>query len=284
MSKRSPAGDNTVGSRVDDSRQDGSSELAAIYKRLDATDQRILPAIGGEYISDNEMRQRILNLNRPPLRSRLMDLPTELRLEIAEYVMTAGDSIAINWHILPGSEVKWVRKLGTIYRLAALSRVSRQLYAETSTLVWRLNTFKLFEGNVNHVRWADKHTFLLRHLSAAGLESLRSMEFFVRLSSDIPQCVKFFQKMTEIARRTPAAHLAVYDKTWALQLDDWSVIARYLNRGRELQAFLAEPAYDAGKRNWRLYPVQRTVEYKRMETLVEPADTDLVRSWNRDGL
>jgi hypothetical protein len=90
--------------------------------------------------------------------------------------------------------------------------------------------------------------------------------------------------MTGIARRTPAARLAVYDNTWALQPGDWIVIARYFNRGRELQAFLEKPTYDAGKRNWRLYPVRQNLKYKRMDTLVGTADTEIVRSWDRDGL
>jgi hypothetical protein len=75
-----------------------------------------------------------------------MDLLPELRLKIAEYVMTARDSIVMKWRTVLGPEGTRVRKLGSIHELTTLSRVSRQIYTETSTLVWGLDTFTLSEG------------------------------------------------------------------------------------------------------------------------------------------
>ncbi|KAH7065684.1 hypothetical protein BKA63DRAFT_370033, partial [Paraphoma chrysanthemicola] len=73
---------------------------------------------------------------------RFMDLPTELRLYIAEYVLCADEPLQWKWL---ASGVKGGFKSGTfrgLYSLATFTRASRQIDSETAGLLWRLNTFR----------------------------------------------------------------------------------------------------------------------------------------------
>ncbi|KAH7066546.1 hypothetical protein FB567DRAFT_599697 [Paraphoma chrysanthemicola] len=275
---------NASESQDDKSEEACASELAAIYKSLDAVDQRLLLAVGREYISNTAMRERILDPKRPLLSFRLMDLPVELRVAIAEYAMAAGHSLGLRRLSPPGSWGKRGRKVDGIDELTALSRSSRQLYAETSQLVWKVNTFRVYDGSISDRRWTEQHTLLLRNIPVEGFGNLRSIDLMIRFSREVEYQHDLFKKITELARKTPAARLAVYDKNWVLQHRLSIFKSRYYRRGHQLKAFLGQSEFDITKRNWRLYPYQGELTFEIIKTMVNAADLEMVWSWQHDGL
>lgn len=73
-----------------------------------------------------------------------MDLPPELRIEIAKYAMSGDEPLKWTY-----TTYNYYRKVGTfkcLDQLTSLRRVSKQLYQETSGLAWKCNEYE-FDGH-----------------------------------------------------------------------------------------------------------------------------------------
>ena len=196
---------------------------------------------------------------------RFMDLPPELRLEIAEYAATSATPLYWEWV----SDTKGHR-VGrfTANRprsrkrndLTALSRVSRQLHAETSSLVWKLNTFHInreyFSGyyrmsgmfeygdeEITPIPIIEVLEFLLPKMPSWTFALMRSivLEVYIDLYEEDPNA--FMALTTTLARQAPNARIRIQDISWD-GLDPGNSLA-WFAYGRRLKAHL-DKLDDAG--------------------------------------
>jgi hypothetical protein len=119
-----------------------------------------------------------------------MDLPVELRLEIAEYAMTADFLFYWRWkrRALAGSfDLDHdFRGRRVVKYLNALSLVSRQLHIETKGIVWKMNTFS-FDQDVLEER---RHERLPNDVENEDIHPVvEALQFVLKM---LPSTLKIF--------------------------------------------------------------------------------------------
>jgi hypothetical protein len=220
---------------------------------------------------------------------RFMNLPTELRLQIAEYVLV-GSSKRMGEQL----EWKWTRYdhdiiAGTFVNLDAITPfrlVSRQIYEETCGLVWKVNSLffdvgrnerhfckvhgidKHWDGNIELMALTEAHQFFLRHIGTKSITLLRSIAVTVDFLYNDDHLDNLIQQLVAMAKSTPAAQVIVCSKQWVDNyLQDCVTYPKrskeehsnnqakeYLSEGRRYQKLLSRLGYDnRADRNWRIF-------------------------------
>tara|TARA_R110002003_G_scaffold37_18_gene2246 strand:+ start:27074 stop:27748 length:675 start_codon:yes stop_codon:yes gene_type:complete len=191
-----------------------------------------------------------------------MDLPTEIRLQIAQYALNAEQPLSWRWIDRRRS------RTGTfedIDKCTGLCRVSRQMYAETSTLVWEVNTFE-FDGawlGVQSTHPANTprsftgimqaYGFFIRHAGHNVIHAIRSVLFRFDLFGTVAQIMRFVQSSAD---HLPRAHLtAVIENWYILRLHGVSTTSAmhcFVGVAREMLKYLTKAGLNDSKRNWRI--------------------------------
>ena len=229
-----------------------------------------------------------------------MDLPTELRLMIAEYALTSDEPLHWIW-LEHGPIEDHGRCHGTfegLERLTSLSRVSRQLHNETARLVWKSNNFLFDETKFGGV-WSEEpyhafdtdvnalsyvHEFFLRVAGSDIAGLLRSITLTLSFY-DYQHDFKSIQKLAEV---TPNARLKICHRNLELvhtgHLSSERVealIHDYMSTLRDIQAALASYSTTA-ERKWKVYPMGGHRDLLRKH--LQGADLAKALAWEANGL
>jgi hypothetical protein len=114
-----------------------------------------------------------------------MDLPVEIRLQVAEYVLR--NDAPLEWAWADEKNSKHVGKIRGVRSVNPLGLVSRQLYADTWGVFWKVNTFSF---NVCHVwllyydgraPFTETYAVFLRNIGMKAATLLRSIMFSIDL-------------------------------------------------------------------------------------------------------
>jgi hypothetical protein len=247
--------------------------------------------IGRSYLKDLKFRKIIdkyLSQN-PRLPFRFMDLPTEIRLMIARYVMKSHVSLQFRWleHTLTKSR-------GTFQgldSLTALARTSKQNSVELSDMIWSINTFSfpnfmadgLEDDSLDSLPQILllEDTFDLLFLNT-HFKQARSIEIDFEVSIE---SVKAVPKITNLI---PNAHFKVFDMSWRFsgKSDHLrpSVIRRFCERQRNLTKELAEDEVRCRPRNWRLHPFFYGESTEEVKKKLLAAGVTEAKKWVDEGL
>jgi hypothetical protein len=233
-----------------------------------------------------------------------MDLPIELRLQIAEYALSKETPLTWIWGFFDPTSKK---KLGTfdgLQELTSLARVSRQLHSELSGYVWRLNEFsfhaKPYVGDSNGSRRRNvrlMHVYFVRNFPTTHLGDLRLITLNMNATKDSWTKSVFLQSLPSLARGTPNARVRIW-------LDDWNIydkrligayssdvpsgaidlkIDKFMSQGREWEHLLSAPGLEATKRNWRIYPGQYN-DFSMLKDHLERANLQVALEWRDKGV
>jgi hypothetical protein len=135
-----------------------------------------------------------------------MDLPAEIRPQIAEYALNAEKPLSWRWINRRRSRTGTFEDLD---KCTGLCRVSRQMYAETSTLIWEVNTFD-FDKDLLGVRSVypantprsftgimQAYSFFIRHAGHNVIHAIRSVFFRFDLFGTVSQIMRFIQSSAD---------------------------------------------------------------------------------------
>ncbi|KAF2027184.1 hypothetical protein EK21DRAFT_115077 [Setomelanomma holmii] len=169
----------------------------------------------------------------PPMHFRLMDLPVELRLLVAEYVLQNHETLLWFWgrSVRTGVYKGTFKKLDT---LTAITRVSRQLYAETKNLVRNLNTFEFCEWMLGAIY---EYEFFVKWAPRTTRELDNTIHF--QMGTDDPTSTLYdtLKTIAAFACETPTAQ-------FTFRYDAWS-LSRALET--DMAPFTVEDVFDAFK-------------------------------------
>jgi len=225
---------------------------------------------------------------------RLMDLPTELRIMIAEYVTTSD--LPLTWKWL--SYVEGCPRVGTfdgLEELDVLGRVSPQLRAETTSMVRNNNTFRIQEKCTtaevpdrltprSRARF-DASKFFFQHLPLPKSSLPRSLTIntvlpmvFMRFG-DLKQLAQSIEAAT---KEEPGMRVSIMDRNFH-RVSKFGIGARsaieFEAYGSYVKSVLAKPLW-GNPRTWKIFPGFAEKDLPFFEYL----DKDLVREWYDEGI
>jgi hypothetical protein len=199
-----------------------------------------------------------------PKSFRFMDLPVEIRLQVAEYVLR--NDAPLEWAWADEKNSKHVGKIRGVRSVNPFGLVSRQLYADTWGVFWEVNTFSF---NVCHVwllyydgraPFTETYAVFLRNIGMKAAMLLRSIIFSIDLvvntTSDLESFLDWF---IPLAKQTPAAQVQLRDGAWYAWGNPFDAAGDigfdFMNKGYKLQSALAQLGYEKREaRNWIIVP------------------------------
>jgi len=202
-----------------------------------------------------------------------MDLPVELRLYIAEYVMAGNQSLKWHWPTYtPSTRVGSFKRIDD---LTVLSRVSRQLHSETSGLVWKMNAvsftgshfgeqYRVVKASRGSESQAvlDAYRYFMRIASGSILQRIKLTALTIDLRAFSIEERSMLEIVAEIAQGLPGMQVQIHDKGWGIRkslsrlfdIGDPAGVHTYLEYGQDLKNQISPGAADGAHRNWRIYP------------------------------
>jgi hypothetical protein len=237
---------------------------------------------------------------------RIMDLPTELRVMIAEYALTSEERLCWEWlnhESKPASGSGMCRgTFAGLEQLTYLCRVSRQLYKETSTIVWKNNNFAFEENNLGII-CDDKdnfgltpraslrhaHGFFLRVAGPAFTSRLRYITLGLYLGRTRGgSLLKGLHAASKLANLTAGATVSIHNSCWTQKDPKTSInndlhdFITYRAIGNEHSAALLD-LYPARKsRNWIVYPA--LAERGAFPDILGKSELAKALEWKTNGL
>jgi hypothetical protein len=228
-----------------------------------------------------------------------MDLPKELRQQVAEYALTAQKPLYWIWD----DTERGLGIRGTFSDLAgltALCRVSRQLHGETSGIVWKNNTFA-FEQDLTNVCNSQPLLYLLPGVDEVS--DRRSLTFFIKHASPsiknriksisiadyfTPEnCKHVLSSLQELAQQLPNTELKITSKPWHSNRathDHEAPIEGYMYIGRGFESLLPRAYGDRVSRTWAIYPEVLSNTLEQLEQHLTGEELETALSWIRNGL
>ena len=236
-----------------------------------------------------------------------MDLPTELRLQIAEYTLTFAEPLYWAWTSFWDD-----KRSGTfegLEELTALVRVSHQLRAETLPVVWRNNRFGFGENRFGEVYYSgpwfrriqlstiylvdEAYEYFLATAPTSLCNLLRFVVFDVHMNAS--QATKHLRMITPLALRLPNARFDVRNTAWSIRrLDDISADSRlvqynvevssYFRYGRHFHALLSGPEFEERNRNWRIFPALDERDCGHLRQRLSGTELQTAMHWATNGI
>jgi hypothetical protein len=235
-----------------------------------------------------------------------MDLPTELRVMIAEYALTSEERL--RWQWLQHEPKPWSGsglRRGTfagLESLTSLCRVSQQLHEETSNIVWKSNDFTFKENNLGKIcddknnfglymraslRYA--HGFFLRVAGPTFISRLRYITLGLYLGrTRSGNFAKGLHAASELANLTPSATGSFHNSGWTQKDEATSTnndlfnFYVYRQIGEEHSAALLDLRLPRESRNWSVYP--SLAERGAFPDILEKSELAKVLEWEANGL
>jgi hypothetical protein len=146
-----------------------------------------------------------------------MDLPVEIRLQVAEYVLR--NDAPLEWAWADEKNSKHVGKIRGVRSVNPLGLVSRQLYADTWGVFWKVNTFSF---NVCHVwllyydgraPFTETYAVFLHNIGMKAAMLLRSIMFSIDLvvntTSDLESFLDWFIPLAKKLQRHKFSYVTV---------------------------------------------------------------------------
>jgi len=228
-----------------------------------------------------------------------MDLPTELRLYIAEYALVSQKPLTWYW-----SEYTKTNKTGSFHnieRVTALTRVCRQLYAETTGIVWKVNELQFQPRQSRRSFWAiedqnGNENFLLATSTALLLFLQRvGPSVSTRLPSvvfGLWKSLLFLKKedfavMDTIAELLPPRSLKLHFRYWGVRDPEHDVgdfVHWFMIAGRDIGGLLARLDLKPVERKWRIFPNLEDSNKKHLEENLSTDMFQLALEWIEHGL
>lgn len=212
---------------------------------------------------------------------------------MASYALVAQKPLTWKWTKLFSPARGRIGSFENFEETVALTRVSRQLHAELSPLIWEVNTFEF-----NHIRMADDLritalseacSLFTRSMSPYQLAKLSiRLEVYGGVSTDhefgagsVPQT------LSQIAQQLPQTRIQVVDRCWTLHkmiLKDRREIVAFVQTKHKIERKLATHNLDVSNRTWRVFPrvfqpeldaVQEALRYEGFEDACDWIETGI---------
>lgn len=204
----------------------GVAEFRDLYLSLSSLGCADLRKINMKFGTDPYFSLGINEYLKPPCSKtktfRFMGLPPELRLHVASYALVAQKPLTWRWTKLIGPARGRIGSFENFEEAEALTRVSRQLHAVLSPLIWEVNTFEF-----NHIRMGDdlritalseSCSLFTRSMSPYQLAKLSiRLEMYGDASTDYESGAGSVpHTLSQIAQQLPQTRIQVVDRRWTL--------------------------------------------------------------------
>ncbi|KAF2631359.1 hypothetical protein BU25DRAFT_454815 [Macroventuria anomochaeta] len=281
----------------------GSDTILSTYKRVPDVDRYMMLEMTQCYLENPQFRAMVARfLSQNPRRPfRFLDLPTEIRSVIARYVLKYDMPLEFRWLTYKPTEKK-----GTfpgLSRLTALSRTSKQLQAELSSIVWTVNTFQFgitltlglntdtsLRRPTQHEAMEEAIRFFIRNAQPQNLKSVfLSMDTYCYDPTFGPMALKtHIQAISGLVNIIPDAKWKVIDSYWAImdirkKLDQRRV-ERFAEFGKKLAGTFAHDDISSIPRAWKLYPHICGSSIEKTKQKLIAAGVEEASKWIDDGL
>jgi hypothetical protein len=234
---------------------------------------------------------------------RLMDLPIELRVHIAEYALTSEEPLYWYWTYFGSGEE--VGRFNGLMRLTALCRVSKQLHAELWPVVWKVNTFSFEEDNfgmsylrhiihsqVPHgpfgpriVNVSDAYDFFLRKTPDQRLGFYHSISIVISWSGDSFDRQDFFYYLEAFTHESLTAHVKLQPDNWISPTPSATSVSAFMHLGRKIEAEVSDRVnYTDKPRYWRVFPSSTENVHVRLQDFLSEAELQQVQDWSTKGI
>lgn len=233
---------------------------------------------------------------------RLLDLPTELRLQIAEHALRSREPLIWTWITYDPNGDTGKGTFKGLDSLTAITRASRQLHAETTGLVWKSNTFRFDEWilEVGHRKYPagtspsahieEAYNFFYRLTPETTRKFIKSIRFRLNILDNYTG--DDYLKMTLITLAScsdsiSSAQFAAENATWAFSAEDvtWAsaagpanaqhrverLIRSFKSTGREIQSVLSNLEFGPVD-NLRIMPSFIEGELRSLDPYLKAAD------------
>jgi hypothetical protein len=227
-----------------------------------------------------------------------MDLPTELRLNIAKYALASGVSREWRWKCT-SSEV--VGSFSDKDNSRALCQVSRQLHRELTFIYWNVNDFDFTgacmsrmcalpepEGPEEVRHNTGSYMFFLKHANTDILRALRYVTFRTTLWGTPFERVKALRYIDTLPKLASHVQIKVEDDYWSLigfYSTEKVAISEFISKGRTRESELETAGLaERCKRQWRLFPFLTESDRSFFKDEASSADLATILKWADNGL
>ncbi|KAH6643534.1 hypothetical protein C7974DRAFT_407272 [Boeremia exigua] len=203
---------------------------------------------------------------------RFMDLPIELRVEIARYALASDEPLSFQWSY--GAEKELIGSFRGLEELTALTRVSKQLHTELANITWTVNTHFRFDSIASDEVQedydyddvdVDQNNIMvdkaLVYFSKVIVNACFSKTLFIIVKYYLRhhrEYKHFREHMSSLAKQLPMVKWTVINGLWNLTSECVKrtvLIADFMSRGRQAASELAKLDADGIPRNWNLLPL-----------------------------
>jgi hypothetical protein len=228
-----------------------------------------------------------------------------MRLQIAEYALHYREPLTWTWitYNPDGDTGKGTSK--GLDSLTAITRVSRQLHAETTGLVWKSNTFQFDDWEFGAVyrnhpaetspteNIEDAYNFFYRLTPETTRKLIKKIRLQLEIDGYWPEGYSLTSAVTAIASCSyaiPSAQFTVEDATWYVAARSGnsqhgvdSAFNNFKAWGYQIQSVLSNLEFGPVN-NVRIMPTFHEEELRSIDTSLKGADLELVREWAKYGV
>ena len=215
-----------------------------------------------------------------------MDLPTELRLHIAGYALVSQKPLTWYW-----SEYTETNKSGSFRHFkqtTALTRVCRQVRAETVGIVWKVNELHFQSQHFGPAYWELTGASSVRLALVSSTIAL--LLFFQRVgpsvytklpsvifglwTSPVHFDIESFNVLDSVAKLLPPGSLKLQYCGWGVFNVKEDTVAEFIDlfvaTGRELRLAFETIGLELAGRNWRVVSAMRESDKKMFRDNMTP--------------
>lgn len=244
--------------------------------------------IENSYRNDQEFRNFIDEYLRgkPRRPFRFVDLPLEVKLEIARIAMKSNDTLGFD-HVNS--------KLSGVKKLVALSQTCKQLRAQLSGTVWEVNRIMFrtllpaFSVGLR-TQLKDMQTALKSFSDTVQPENLHHPSVYVKREFAVGVTwllIENFDYIDKLVETVPSSQWSVCFGDWNITFENNAVnhnVKNFKAIGAKLSAALDEHYADDRTRNWRVWPEVYEGSRQEAKELMEASGEVEAAGWITGGL
>jgi hypothetical protein len=232
-----------------------------------------------------------------------MDLPAELRVQIARYALADGSTKEWRWLVYTPTKV--VGTFRGLTQVGPLCQVSRQVNREMRAICWNVNDFAFTAYCMNYFYPEDSedeeagilgvfeaYEFFLRGISTEVSSALRSVIFSTDLEIGVgalDRHADVFRRIHQLSQLKPHVQIKVTVQDWILftsyDSDCWLDHCDFLTTGFNWVDELDAAGFaDRSKRAWKLFPLFEPPDQHWLESRLDESDVELALDWFNNGI